>query len=150
MSIDIERRAHAAVIAAAERTGTPHRLTARHVMVLMEALDRCVDVHRWNEAEVRQVVFALSGWVDDKFQPITSEMRQVVALHESMNDAREQALQDKRLIDGDTPFAKEEHARALEMDAASSLAYARVLRYEARQMRREREVAVQRLTMVDR
>ena len=143
-SIDALERARTTIRTVTERIAYPHRgITLRFATLLRD----CVTLHRHdaNEQELRQLPIAMHALIDDLFHPVTPDLRLLVARQESENDRREQGIQDLRLIQGDSPFLMEEHAKALELDAASALSYARVLREEARRLRQSGEIGRARL-----
>ena len=156
-AINCSDRAHAAVVSLVDRIGHPHRgISARLAVLLRDLvnLGTLPERERPTEAEMRAVVQCVEGVIDDMYRPITPEMRAVVRHHESMRDAQEQMKQDDRLNNGDTPFRKREHAKALRLDAAASISYARVLEWEARHEEVEKEVhraiTIERLTGAER
>lgn len=147
--IDCVERASTAFRAASEDIGGPIAGPTARLAGVMRDVVRLRE-RGYSATRLRLVAFALMAVIDDLEGPVTPEMEEVVARHESMNDAKEQMKQDERTICGDSPYRMEEHARALELDAASSLTYARVLRHKARKLRTEREVerrvTIERLT----
>ena len=146
-AIDCVERASTAFRAASEDIGGPIAGPTARLASVMRDVVRLRE-RGFSATRLRLVAFALMAVVDDVEGPVTPEMEEIVARHESRNDAAEQMKQDERVICGDSPFRLEEHARALELDAASSLTYARVLRHKARRLRTEREI--ERKVTIDR
>lgn len=143
-SVDVAERARVAVLAVTDRIGYPHRGIAARLGVLLRDLVT-LRAYGVNEAEMRLVSVAVDGVIDDLCHPVTPDMERVVARHESDADRKEDAIADLRLIEGDSPMLMDEHAKALEIDAASARTYARVLRHRARQLRGTGEAARARL-----
>lgn len=136
--IDCVERASTAFRAASEDIGGPIAGPTSRLAAAMRDIVRLKE-RGFSTTRLRLAAFAYMAVIDDVEGPVTPEMEEVVARHESRNDAAEQMKQDERIC-GDSPWKMEEHARALELDAASSLTYARVLRHKARKLRTEREV----------
>jgi hypothetical protein len=141
--IDVYSRAQAAVMAAVERVGCPHRKLSSEVAAVMLGIVALVRKHGTNEAEARAIPLAIDGLVADLFHPLTDERtaRQL----ESEADRHEYAIQDACGIEGEAPALWDEHARALRADAAASLMLARVLDEKSRKARQSQSIARQRL-----
>jgi hypothetical protein len=144
--IDLPERARVTALSVVERTSYPHRALMRDLMVIGNAIQRLHSTGH-NETELRLISQFADALIDDLFHTITPDMEQIVARHESMADQREQAIQDLRLINGDSALLKEEHAKALEIDAASGRTYARVLRRLAARERKAQAVARSRFNL---
>lgn len=131
--IAVYDRAHAAVVAAVQRSGFPHRAITSSLATLM---GRLLDSDL-NEDEMRIVEAALSAVIDDRWHPVATPDQVRAVLQTGFDaDRGEDAIRDIRLVDGDCPVHIEEHARRMDRQAATSRSSARVLWAQVRKLTR--------------
>lgn len=132
-------RAVAAWMAACDtdRTGPAARLAAS-----MRDIVRKCQAGELSEIGARTIETTLAGLIDDLYHPLGEDAERVARRTESDADRAEDAAQDVAAIEGQSAFALEEHARRLDLQAASSRRLARVLRQKARALRTERARAI--------
>jgi hypothetical protein len=140
--IDVVTRAQTAVLAMTDRVAYPHRGITSRLAVVMRDLVTLARRYGVNESEMRLVETAIAGLIDDLAHPLGDEAERVASRWESDHDRGEDAVQDLRQIEGDTPYLLEEHAKRLDQQAASSRTLARVLRAKARKLRTEKADAI--------